>query len=59
MIKCEYPGCDEEAQYALFQLFDNFTKKWVQLCDLHDRLIASRSRRLKGYNPNKTFEEVK
>ncbi len=59
MVKCEYEGCQQEAKYALYQLNEDFTKRWVQVCDWHDKLISSTNNRIKRDNPDRIFKEVK
>jgi len=55
MPKCKY--CDDEAKFALYELKDDSTKEWVQVCDIHDKDIAHNSRLLKKQYPNMVFEE--
>lgn len=47
-IMCEYEGCQKEAQYALYRFYPDFTKKWVNVCDIHDRRVAQEGRRLRA-----------
>ena len=55
---CEYEGCGKEAKYALYRLYPDFTKKWVNVCDLHDRRVAQESRRLRA-GAEATWKEVR
>ena len=59
MIICQYRGCNKEAHYALFQLRDDFTKKWVQVCDKHDKETANHNGELLSLFPDKVWTEVK
>ena len=56
---CEYPNCQRQAQYALFQLRDDFTKKWLNLCPDHDKQVARESTALRRLYPDATFTEIK
>ena len=59
MTRCEYEDCGREAHFALYQFKNNFTKKWVNVCDKHDRFIAEANSQLRRDYPNKIFKEVK
>lgn len=58
MSRCEYEDCNQEAHFALYQFKKNFTKKWVNVYDEHDKLIASANSQLRRGYPNKIFKEV-
>ena len=45
-MKCEYEGCHLKAKYALYR-FDKTTKKWVNVCDEHDREIVTANAQFK------------
>ena len=57
-MKCEYPKCKKEAEFALYWLKDD-GKQWVNLCDEHDRIVATASSRLRLQYPDKRFKEGK
>lgn len=57
-MKCEYPNCKKEAEFALYWLKVGRTKQWVNLCNEHDRIVAIDSRRLRLRNPDRIFKEV-
>lgn len=54
-MKCEY--CNKKAKFALFELHPNGAKRWVHVCDKHDRLIAQQNRQLQRDNPNQIWVE--
>jgi len=56
---CKYEGCDRPARYALYRLYPDFTKKWVNVCSVHDKIVAHNSKELKDEYPEVKFREVK
>ena len=57
-MRCEYPNCDKEAEYSLFEYLPNLTKRWLQVCDWHDRIIAQHTRKVLMRFDAKEFKEI-
>ena len=57
---CQYEGCLREAKYALYRFYPNFTKKWINVCDRHDKDIAQEAQGLRfASKPDAVWKEVK
>ncbi len=57
-MKCEYNDCQNEAKFDLYELKENFTKKWIHVCDFHDKLVAISNVHLSRDNPDKRFVDI-
>ena len=57
---CQYEGCLREAKYALYRLYPNFTKKWINVCVGHEKDVAREAQRLKSASkPDAVWKEVR
>ena len=50
-ISCEVNNCKVKAKFALYQFMENFTKKWVNVCDYHDKYIVLSNAKLRKQYP--------
>jgi hypothetical protein len=55
---CDWEGCGRKANFALYQLLPDFTKRWVYICDKHDIKIANENQRLIGLYPDTKWKEI-
>ena len=59
MVKCTYGDCNNEGQYATYQLFADGTKRWrTDLCDRHEKLIVNLNGAVKSEHSYKEYREV-
>ena len=58
-MKCEIEGCKLKARFALYELNEDFTKKWVHVCDTHDKWIARTNQELRKQYSDKIWREIK
>ncbi len=56
---CQYPSCKDMAQYSIYEFYPDFTKRWVHVCDKHDKFLALANGQLRVEFPDKIFKEVK
>ena len=56
---CEYKDCNQPAKYRVYEFFENGTKKWLHICDLHEKSIFIKSSNLRIKYPDTKFTEVK
>ncbi len=59
MIICKIDGCNKEAHYAIFQMRDDFTKRWIDVCDKHDLEIERQNTIFLRLFQGKMWKEVK
>ena len=57
-MKCEYRDCQNKVEFALYELRANSTKKWIHVCDFHDKLVAISSVHLTRDNPDKILVDI-
>lgn len=53
-MKCEF--CDNRAKYWLYMVFPNLSKKQVNVCEEHEKIIGDNNLRILGHweiNDNK------
>ena len=39
--QCEYDGCERRATLNLYQIHRNLKKRWIQVCDKCERIVAA------------------
>ena len=59
-MKCQYDNeeCKNEAEYALYRLYNNGTKVWLNLCDRHDKAVVGENSKLKRLSKTKIWREI-
>jgi len=55
-MNCDFVGCGLKAKFALYQLLPDFTKRWLNVCDRHDRIIAEENAKLRALYPKAKWE---
>ena len=62
MTKCNYGNCNRNSKYALYELFivddKKFLKRWLDVCPLHEDLIALNSASLRREYPDAKWEAI-
>ena len=38
--KCQVEGCQTPAKYGLFKTYPNGKKRWLYVCELHEKIIG-------------------
>ena len=46
--RCQVDGCGAYTRYGIYKLSLDKSKKWVEVCDEHEKLIGAENIRIQG-----------